>query len=246
MKELKNLFTSFQNAMQNEIGFVIAAVLFTAAIIGFAIYADKKIKKTIGLKRTSKLTLTAVFAALAAILMYIEIPVFFAPSFYNIDLSEIPILIAGFTMGPLPAAAAELIKILIKLLIKPTSTAFVGEFANLIVGLSLVVPASILYHYNKTKKNAIFSMGIGTLIMTLMAAFMNAFILLPAFAYLYGNIPVSALIDMGSAVNPAIKNMTTFILLAVTPFNILKGVITSFVVVLIYKKISNLLKITSK
>lgn len=247
METLKNLCNKFIEVMQDEAGFVIAVVAFVIALFVLAVFAEKNYYKTAPaaskVNNVKKLSLIGVFSALAAILMYFELPLFFAPSFYKIDFSEVPVLICGFILGPVSAASAEAVKILIKLIIHPTSTAFVGEFANFVVGCAFVIPASILYQRKKTRKNAIVSMGVGTVVSTLTGMFTNAFILLPAFAALYGGMPVSALIDMGTAVNPAITNLFTFIILAVTPLNLIKFTLVSLVVFVIYKKISSLLKI---
>ena len=246
MKTLKNLCSSFIHAIENEAGFVIAVVFFVAALFALAIMSEKHYHKknpeAVFVNRTKKISIIGVFSALAAVLMYLEIPLFFVPDFYKIDFSEIPVLICGFVLGPVSAAASEAVKIIIKLIIKPTSTAFVGEFANFVVGCAFVIPASILYMRLKSRKNAIVSMALGTVISTLTGMFLNAFILLPAFAALYGGMPVEKLIEMGTAVNPAISDMLTFILLAVTPLNLIKFSLVSVLVFLVYKKISVILK----
>lgn len=252
MSKLKELLNNFSHAMENEVGFVIAVVVFVAALFALAIAADlshrKSIKKAnpnavnVDISNTKKITIVGAFSALAAVLMYLEIPLFFAPSFYKIDFSEIPVLICGFLLGPTSAAVSEAIKILIKLIIHPTSTAFVGEFANFVVGCAFVIPASIIYQRHKTRKRAVVGMVSGTLISTALGMFTNAYILLPAFAVLYGGMPVEALISMGTEVNSAIGGMFTFILFAVTPLNLVKFGLVSAVVFLIYKKISILLK----
>ena len=157
-----------------------------------------------------------------------------------------PVLISSFLMGPVAGVATEVLKILIKLLIKPTSTAFVGEFANLVVGCMFVLPASLVYWRKKNRKNAMIGMITGTVSMTVIGCLVNAFILLPAFAYLMGNIPISDIIAMGTAVNPAIKDMYTFIILAVAPMNLLKGVLVSVVVFIIYKPITKGIKAVMK
>ena len=191
------------------------------------------------ISKTQKITLIGIFSALAAVLMYIEFPVFFAPpEAYKLDFSEVPVLISSFLMGPVAGVITECLKILIKLIIKPTSTAFVGEFANLLVGCMFVFPASLVYWRKKNRKNALIGMTVGTLSMTVIGCLVNAFILLPAFAYLMGNIPISDIISLGTAVNPAIKDMQTFIILAVAPMNILKGVLVSVMVFLIYKPVT--------
>ena len=198
-----------------------------------------KEKNKNNISNTQRITLIGIFSALAAVLMYLEIPFFFAPpEAYKLDFSEVPVLISGFMLGPVEGVITEFIKILIKLIIKPTSTAFVGEFANLVIGITFILPASIIYKKKKSRKGALIGMGTGTLIMTVAGCFINAFVLLPAFAYLFGNVPVSEIIKMGTAVNPAITNMFTFIILAVVPVNIVKGVLVSIVVYLIYKPVT--------
>ena len=84
--------------------------------------------------------------------MYFELPLWFAPSFYELDFSEIPVMICAFAMGPVAGVAAELCKVLLKLVLKGTTTAFVGDFANFVVGCSLVLPASIVYYIRKSKR----------------------------------------------------------------------------------------------
>lgn len=187
------------------------------------------------------MTMIAMLGAISMILMMFEIPLWFAPSFYEIDLSEVPVLIGTFALGPVAGALIELVKILLKLVIKGTNTAFVGDIANYIIGCALVVPAGLVYSHRKTKKNAILGMALGTAVMTVAGCFINAYVLLPAYGQAFG-MPIDALIGMGTAVNPAIKGLGTFVLLAVVPFNILKGVVVSILTLLLYKYVSPILK----
>ena len=180
------------------------------------------------------------FSAIAAILMFFEIPLFFAPSFYEIDLSEIPLLICSFYLGPLAGVIGELVKVIIKLVLKGTTTAFVGDFANFVVGCSLILPASIYYHVRKSKRSAIHGMILGTAVMTVFGSLFNAVYLLPKFAELYG-MPLDAIIGMGTAINPYINNVSTLVLMAVVPFNILKGVVVSLLTMVLYKRVEKLL-----
>ena len=182
----------------------------------------------------------AMLGAIATVLMLFEIPLPFAPAFYQIDLSEVPILIGCFSMGPLAGAAIEFLKILLNFLINGTITAGVGELANFIVGCALVLPAGFIYKYHKTKKNAMIGMAAGTAAMTIVGGFMNAFVLLPLYAAAFGGI--DAIIGMGSDVNSAVSGMSGFIMLIVVPFNLLKGIIVSIVTLLLYKYISPILK----
>ena len=116
---------------------------------------------------TKNLALMAIFAAIAAILMVlIEIPVvFIAPSFYKLDFSEIPILIGTFIMGPVSGIIMEAIKIVLKILLKGTTTGYVGELANFCIGCCLVVPAGIIYKFKKSKKGAFIGIVVGIVLM---------------------------------------------------------------------------------
>ena len=187
---------------------------------------------------------TGMLAAIAVVLMLFEIPLPFAPSFYEIDFSEVPVLIGCFTMGPLAGAAIEFLKIMLNFAINGTVTAGVGEIANFLIGCAMVIPAGIIYKKVRTRKGAIIGMITGTLIMTFAGCFLNAFVLLPAYGKAFG-MPIDALVGMGTAVNAHITSMTTFVVFAVAPFNLLKGVLVSIIVFVIYKKISPIFKISS-
>ena len=179
--------------------------------------------------------------AIAVVLMLFEIPLPFAPSFYEIDLSEVPVLIGCFSMGPLAGVLVELIKIILNLCINGSVTAGVGELANFVIGIALVLPAALIYKRKKTKKGAIVGLVTGTLFMTISGCFINAYVMLPTYAKAFG-MPIEALVGMGSAVNANITDLFTFVMFAVVPFNLLKGVLVSIIVLLIYKKISPILK----
>lgn len=180
-------------------------------------------------------------SAIAVVLMLFEIPLPFAPSFYEIDFSEVPVLVGSFAMGPLAGAAIEFVKILLNFAINGTTTAGVGEFANFLIGCAMVLPAAWIYKMNHTRKGAIIGMLTGTLFMAFVGCFLNAFVLLPTYAKAFG-MPIDALVGMGTAVNSHITSLTTFVIFAVAPFNLLKGALVSLIVFLIYKKISPILK----
>lgn len=176
-------------------------------------------------------------AAIATVLMLFEIPLPFAPSFYEIDFSEVPVLIGCFTMGPLAGATIEMVKILLNFLINGTATAGVGEVANFLIGCALCVPAGMIYKKKKTRKAALLGMTVGTVLMVIVGCVINAYILLPVYAAAF-QMPMDVLIGMGTAVNPNITGLGTFVMFAVAPFNLLKGVLVSGIVLAIYKKIS--------
>lgn len=179
----------------------------------------------------------SMLSAIATVLMLFEIPLPFAPAFYEIDFSEVPVLVGCFVMGPLAGAVIELIKILLNLVINGTMTAGVGEAANFLIGCALCVPAGLIYKRNRTRKTAIIGMLTGTVFMTAVGCLLNAYILLPTYAKAFG-MPLDSLVEMGTAVNSHITSLSTFVFFAVGPFNLLKGVLVSLIVFLIYKKIS--------
>lgn len=185
---------------------------------------------------TKNVVLMGMFGALAGVLMVFEIPLpFIAPSFYGLDLSEVPILVGTFALGPVAGAVMEMVKILVKLVIKPTSTGFVGEFANLMIGCSLILPAGLIYRFNKTKKGAVTGMVVGTVVMAIVGVVLNALVMIP----FYSNfMPLDTIIKAGAAINPAISNVWTFAVICVGPFNIVKGVVVSLITALVYKRIS--------
>lgn len=226
--------------MEN-LGFVLACIAAVAALFIIAALFEKYVvKERKAFSNTHYITYTAIFACLAGVLMFIEIPLFFAPAFYKIDLSEIPVLICTFYLGPVAGVAAELVKVMVKLLLKGTSTAFVGDFANFAVGCSFVLPASMVYHAKPGKRSALIGMLIGTLVMTVFGSAFNAVYLLPKFAALYG-MPMEAIIGMGTKINPSITSVSTLVLFAVVPFNLLKGVVDSILTFMLYKRISPIL-----
>lgn len=190
---------------------------------------------------TRKVAMTGMFSAIAAVLMIFEVPVPFAPSFYKIDLSELPVLIAAFAFGPVVGVLVEFVKIILNLLMDSTTTAFVGELANFSVGCSFILPASIIYTFKKSKKQAVMGCVAGTLAMTVFGTAFNAVYLLPKFAELYG-MPLEAIVGMGTAINPKITSVTSLVILAVAPLNVLKGSIVSVLTILVYKKLSIIIK----
>ena len=192
--------------------------------------------------KTRKLVEIGMLGAIATVLMLFEFPIpFIAPPFYELDFSEVPVLVGAFALGPMAGATIELVKILINLLINGTATAFVGEIGNYLLGCSFIIPAALIYKKHKTKKNALIAMIIGTIVMTVFGCFLNAYILLPTYATAFG-MPIDAIVGMGSAINANINDVMTFVIITVAPFNIIKGIVVSVITLLIYKHISPILK----
>ena len=192
-------------------------------------------------KRVRNMVQIGMLAAVATVLMLFEFPLWFAPSFYELDFSEVAVLIGAFSMGPMAGVMIEALKILLNFLINGTITAGVGELANFVIGCSLVLPAAILYQRHKSRKTALIGMAAGTVTMTVVGSLINYFVLLPVYSAALP-MPMEALIGLGTKINPAIDGLWTFVLFAVAPFNLLKGILVSLLTFFLYKYISPILK----
>ena len=198
----------------------------------------EKSKERIGVRGVVQI---GMLSAIAIILMQFEVPLPFAPPFYKIDFSEIPVLIGCFVMGPLAGAIVELIKVILNVVISGTTTGGVGDIANFLIGCAMCVTAGMIYKKYHTRKSALAGMAVGTVFMTVIGCILNAYVLLPVYAKAF-EMPIDALVAKGTAVNHSITSLSTFVIFAVAPFNLLKGVLVSFIVFLIYKKISPIFK----
>lgn len=224
--------------LQQNLMFVVVTVVIVALIALASKISERFFRDLHKVSRTRRMCIIAICGAIAAVLHMLDFPLLFlAPEFYKLDFSELPVMLCGFFLGPSAAVFCEVVKILLKLLLKGTSTAFVGDFANFVVGCSLVLPAIIIYHTKKSRTSALWGCVVGTLVMTLFGSFFNAVYLLPKFSQLYG-IPLDAIIGMGTAINGGIHNISTFVMLAVAPLNFIKGAMISALTILLYKKVA--------
>jgi len=189
-------------------------------------------------KRTRALTGTAMLAAVATILMYMEFPIPIMPAFIKMDISELPALIASFAYGPLSGIAVCLIKNLIKL--PSTSTAAVGELFNFVMGALFVGVAGIVYKKNKTRKGAIIGAVAGALIMALVSLPYNYFVVYPAYVVMY-HLPLEAIIGMYQAINPNVNGLLACLITFNVPFTFVKGMVDALLCFLIYKPLSPIL-----
>lgn len=189
-------------------------------------------------KRTRALTGTAMLAAVATILMYMEFPIPIMPAFIKMDISELPALIASFAYGPLSGIAVCLIKNLIKL--PSTSTAAVGELFNFVMGALFVGVVGIVYKKNKTRKGAIIGAVAGALIMALVSLPYNYFVVYPAYVVMY-HLPLEAIIGMYQAINPNVNGLLACLVTFNVPFTFAKGMVDALLCFLIYKPLSPIL-----
>ena len=194
------------------------------------VYMTEKKSKTF---TTRNMTLIAVLAAAASVLFLIEIPVV---AFYKLDLSDLPVLLGAFSMGTVPGLIILALKSAIGLL--HSSSAGIGELADFIMGAALVIPASMMYHRNKTRKTAVIGMIVGTLCMAFVSVFVNKWIMIPFFMGAYG-VDMNVILSMTG--QSFIDSELKLLLLVTAPFNILKGVVISLVTAMVYKPLSPLL-----
>ena len=224
--------------LQNNLMFVAISAVIVILIALISKFSERYLHDIHKIRPARRITLIAICGAIAAVLHILDFPLLFlAPEFYKLDFSELPVMLCGFYLGPSAAVFCEVIKILLKLLLKGTSTAFVGDFANFVVGCSLVLPAVLVYHTKKSRDTALWGCIVGTFVLTVIGSTFNAIYLLPKFSQLYG-IPLEAIVQMGTAINKGITNISTFVMLAVAPLNLIKGAMISVLTMLLYKKVA--------
>ncbi len=232
--------------LQKNLLFVLVCIGIIAGLSLLAHLAERFLPAKRRVSTAKRVSIVGICAAIATVLHMLDFPlVFLAPEFYKLDFSELPVLLCGFYLGPSATVVCEGIKILLKLLLKGTSTAFVGDFANFAVGCSLVLPATILYHLRKSRRSAILGMVAGTAVLTVFGSAFNAIYLLPKFAELYG-MPLDTIISMGSAIHGSVTDVTTFVLLCVAPLNLIKGTAVSILTLLLYKRAEKTLFVIGK
>ena len=224
--------------IQGNLAFVLVCAAIVVCLVLLAKLAERFMPEKRKVSPARRVSIIGICAAIATVLHVLDFPLaFIAPEFYKLDFSELPVLLCGFFLGPSATVACEGVKILLKLLVKSTSTAFVGDFANFVVGCSLVLPATIIYHTHKSKHSALIGLIVGSVCMTVFGSAFNAVYLLPKFAELYG-MPLDSIIALGSKINGNIRNVSTFVLICVAPLNLIKSVTVSLLTMLLYKRVA--------
>ena len=180
------------------------------------------------------MTRVAILAAAASILFLIQIPIV---AFYKLDLSNIPVLLGAFSMGPIPGMMILALKSLIGLL--SSSSAGIGELADFIMGAALVLPAALIYQQNKTRKSAIIGMAVGTLCMVIAGVLANKYIMLPFYMGAF-HMDMDGILRFANVAG--VDSEWKLLLMITGPFNLLKGVVLSVVAGLIYKPLSPILR----
>ncbi|MGI6124118.1 MAG: ECF transporter S component [Acetivibrionales bacterium] len=196
--------------------------------------------------KTKFIAKVGVLSALATAIMFLETPLPFTPTFLKLDLSELIVLLGGFALGPLAGILIELIKNLVHVAF--TITGGVGEFANFVVGCAFVVPAAIIYKKNKSVKNAVMGLIVGSLTMVIVATFVNYYVMIPLYVKIFAeqfNITpeqsLQGVVAEGTKNNSGIVDLKTLILFGIVPFNLFKVIVISILTFVSYKKVSPVL-----
>lgn len=189
-------------------------------------------------ERTAKITRIGLLAAIASVLYYIEIP--FLVGFYKIDLSGIPAVLAGFTMGPIPALIVIAIKNILHLAVSQTMV--VGEIADFVMLSTLVLTATFIYRRKPGFRSALLGLCLGSALMTLVAALMNYFVLIPFYIRVFsGFMSEASVVADGAAVFPIVNSLGKFVLFITVPFNLLKCLLVSGLSLILQKHLGPLL-----
>ena len=188
-------------------------------------------------KRTHRIAVTAILGAVAAVLQLFEIPLpFLIPDFVRLDFSELPALLASFSLGPLWGAAVCLIKNLFKL--TTTYSGGVGELGNFLMGVCFVVPAGLFYQKHKTRRGALLASVLGAVCMAAASIPINYFITYPVYANIF---PIETIIQLYQLIRPSVNGLLECLIVFNAPFTLLKGTLDVLLCFLIYKPLSPLL-----
>lgn len=188
-------------------------------------------------KKTHKITITAMLAAVAALLQFLEFPMpFLVPPFVKMDFSELPALLASFSLGPVYGVAVCLLKNCFKLL--TTYSGGIGELGNFLMGAVYVYVAGIVYCRTKSRKGALLGTALGSVAMAAASVPINYFITYPFYTKL---MPLEAIMDAYAAIRPGADGLLSCLLLFNMPFTLVKGVLVAALCFFVYKPLSPLL-----
>lgn len=218
---------------------ILVAVIMVLVIVALWLVRSLKTKRKMTIRDIS---LISIFAALSFVLYFLKISLPIFPSFLEMNLSMLPIIMIGFILGPVEGVTVVLLRTFLK--IPFTSTACVGEIADMLIGLAVVLTTSIIYDYHKTKKGAIIALIFGSVAWILAGVITNWLINIPFYVALYFNNDVNILIGLLSMIPNVNESnyMIKYLLFAVVPFNLILSCIVSLITFLTYKKISFLCK----
>lgn len=177
---------------------------------------------------TKQIAMIGICAAVSFVLMFVKFPISYL-GFLELEVSDVPAVIVTLIYGPISGVLVELIKNILHL--TATSTGMSGELSNFMVSLGLVVPLGIITGKNKSKKNLILGLFAGILGLAFMGILTNYFVTVPLYLSLFGE---EAVMGMVQATIPSIDSLMKLVMIGITPFNLVKGVIISVISYLLY------------
>ncbi len=180
-----------------------------------------------------KMTTTAIMAAIAVILQYVEFPVPIMPGFIKLDFSDLPALLSSFALGPWYGALVELLKNLIHL--PATQSMGVGELSNFILGALFVIPAGFIYQRNRSRKNALIGSVVGAVLMAGLSFVTNYFVVYPVYMNF---MPEEAIVAAYHAILPSVTSLAQALVIFNIPFTFVKGMLDVVLTFVIYKHVS--------
>ena len=184
--------------------------------------------------KARKLTVTALLAALATVLMFFNFSVPIMPGFIKVDFSDLPALLASFAFGPWSGVAVCFIKNLINLL-TATTTNGIGELSNFILGVLFVFPAGLVYRLKKNRAGALAGSFIGAFTMAVVSVFTNYYIVYPVYTTM---MPLETIIKAYQVINPYVTDLWTALIYMNLPFTLVKGLLNVGLAFLVYKRLS--------
>ncbi len=226
----------FLTTLWDNLGFVGICAAIVVGLYLLSKLSERFLPAPRKVSATRRITIVAISSAVAMILHLLKFPLpFLAPAFYELDFSELPVLLCGFYLGPSAAVACEGLKVILKLLLTGTTTAFVGDFANFAVGCALVLPAVVIYHTKKSKRSAILGLLAGILCMSIFGSIFNALYLIPRFAQMF---TMEGILSAGQQIHPGIDSVWMLVLYCVVPLNLVKSLSVSILTLLLYKRVA--------
>lgn len=184
-----------------------------------------------------KLTYTAMLSAVSAVLMFISFNVPLMPSFIKLDLSELPALIAAFSLGPVSGVTVCLVKNLINVFF--STTGGIGELSNFLLGAFFVFPAGLIYQRWHNRKGAMIGSLVGAVAMAVLSVFSNYYVVYPVYTAF---MPMEVILGMYQAINPHVSNLWGALIWFNMPFTFIKGLLSVLISLVVYKPLSRLFK----
>lgn len=191
------------------------------------------------ISRSKWLAITAIFSAMASILMFWELPVPLMPSFIQFDFSLLPCLIGNFILGPIGGILIALFKNIIHLIFKGFgATGGIGNIADFIVCLLIIIPSSLFYKKYPNIKGAIIGLIIGSFCSAIIGGLVfNAIVVYPLYDKFL--LPMDAIINMYKQIRPSSSGLWEVLAIFNMPYTFAKCIILSIVTIIVYKPLKN-------